>query len=62
VCELGGDDPFTLGEFTDAVSQAIGRPGSHRYLPVEEYIQVLMQAGPRVYAGTGRRQPRSCLR
>ena len=43
--ELGGDDAFSMPELAHAVAEAAGRPVVYRDLPVEEYAQVLTQAG-----------------
>ncbi|WP_427133963.1 SDR family oxidoreductase [Pseudarthrobacter sp. S9] len=51
VYELGGDQPFTLGELAEKVSAATGQPVVYRDLPAEEYTRVLVGAGlPEPYA------------
>lgn len=51
VYELGADEPFTLDELAQAVSQATERQVTYRNLPVEDYTQVLVSAGlPQPYA------------
>jgi NAD(P)H dehydrogenase (quinone) len=51
VYELGADEAFTLGELAEEISRAAGRPVTYQDLPVEEYTQVLVQAGlPEPYA------------
>jgi NAD(P)H dehydrogenase (quinone) len=51
VYELGGDQPFTIGELAEEVSAATGRPVEYQDLPVEQYRQVLVGVGlPEPYA------------
>lgn len=44
VYELGGT-PFTMAELAEAVSAAAGQEVTYSDLPVEQYQQVLVQAG-----------------
>jgi NAD(P)H dehydrogenase (quinone) len=51
VYELGGEEAFTLGELAGEIGAATGRPVEYRDMPVEQYTEVLVQAGlPRPYA------------
>ncbi|KUM33207.1 SDR family oxidoreductase [Arthrobacter sp. EPSL27] len=51
VYELGGDVPFTLRELAQEVSSAAGQPVTYQDLPVEQYAEVLTEAGlPAAYA------------
>jgi len=45
VYELGGDQAFTLTEFTAEISAQAGQPVSYHDLPVAEYAQLLISAG-----------------
>jgi NAD(P)H dehydrogenase (quinone) len=45
VFELGGDEPFTLTELAQTVTEVSGRQVVYRDLPPEEYTRVLVQAG-----------------
>jgi NAD(P)H dehydrogenase (quinone) len=51
VYELGGDEAFTLAELAAEVARATGSQVAYRDLPVEDYQEMLMQAGlPEDYA------------
>lgn len=51
VYELGGDQPFTLGELAAAVGEAAGKPVTYQNLPAEDYAKILVGAGlPEGYA------------
>ena len=45
VYELGGDEAFTLADLAAEIGAQTGRDVSYRDLPVEEYTQVLIDAG-----------------
>jgi NAD(P)H dehydrogenase (quinone) len=52
VFELGGDEPFTLGQFAAEVTRQTGTQVAYRDLPVAEYQAVLVGAGvPEAFAG-----------